>query len=162
MNYTKTTFILTSIFGLISIFQSKSFASNDSLLAPKVKICSLKSQDADRLKCFDSIAQTLEQVTLETQDKPDAMAESLGGSKFDKVKRKPKSSGGQVSSCKKSYDGKWFFIFDNGQVWKQIKAARANERYRDCDFSASIYKDGFGYKMKIKSLSKEFRVKRHR
>ena len=66
---------------------------------------------------------------------------------------------GVVTSCRQGHYGDWYFVFDNGQVWKEVN--RRNRRFKECDFDVTIAKDSFGYKMRIESLDKTIRVKRH-
>lgn len=97
----------------------------------------------------------------EAQDQIKEMDDSMGGGEFaDKAGVKPKQSRGQVTSCKKSADRRWFFIFDNGQVWKQVDNRR--RRFRDCNFSVLISEDAFGYKMQIDGGDSTIRINRIR
>ena len=70
-----------------------------------------------------------------------------------------KSYRGHVRSCGQLSDDRWYFVFDNEQLWKQSGAGRY--RFRECDFDVTITKDFFGYKMKIDG-GKTLRVKRER
>jgi len=47
-----------------------------------------------------------------------------------------------------------------GQVWKQKNEPR--QRYKECDFSVTITKDVFGYKMQIDGEGKQIRIGRIR
>ena len=67
---------------------------------------------------------------------------------------------GRVVECKKDSANKYYFYFDNGQVWKQ----RANARIPPgkCDFNVTITEDTFGYKMQIEGETKKIRIGRVR
>ena len=67
---------------------------------------------------------------------------------------------GLITSCNEGRDGKWYFYFDNGQVWKQVNALKLH--YKECNFTATITRDGFGYKMQIDSKKRKIRVSRKR
>lgn len=76
----------------------------------------------------------------------------LGGKNFNNTSdgnegRRELSAKGKVTSCKKAINGKWFFIFDNGPVWKHVGSSRRN--YRECNFLATIERDGIGFKMTV-------------
>lgn len=165
MKNTKKKYRVTALIGLSAVLL---LASNvgasplkSSSLEGKLQTCSLETTDSHRLACFDSLAQAIGVSNTENNNKIGALPEGLGGGKFDKSKVKSEGSRGQVSSCKKSHDGRWFFIFEEGQIWKQSNKDRRRYNYKDCNFSALIRKDGFGYIMYIEELSKEVRVKRH-
>jgi len=88
------------------------------------------------------------------------LPKNLGGGKFDVREKTQVQSVGAVKSCQKSQDGRWFYIFEDGQVWKQVD--RVKRRYKDCKFNVTITKDGFGYKMQIADQSSTIRIRRHR
>ena len=84
--------------------------------------------------------------------------EQLSGK--SRPEREPDSFRGKVVECKQDASKKWYFYFDNGQVWKQRANARLSNR--DCDFEVTITKDSFGYKMQIVGEGKKIRVGRIR
>jgi len=89
------------------------------------------------------------------------MPDSLGGGIYaDKAGVKPETNRGHVTSCKKSSDRKWFYIFENGQVWKQVDSRK--RRHKECDFWATIVKDSFGFKMIIDGQEGKIRIDRRR
>jgi hypothetical protein len=51
----------------------------------------------------------------------------------------------RVTRCEKDARKKYYFVFENEQVWKQVSDKRLT--YRECDFEVTITKDFFGYKM---------------
>ena len=66
----------------------------------------------------------------------------------------------RVTDCRKDVSGKYFFVFENGQVWKQRDSSRLH--FRDCAFEVTISKDFFGYKMQIEGDDRETRIGRVR
>ena len=67
---------------------------------------------------------------------------------------------GMMRSCKKGHFGEWYFVLDNGEVWREIK--KRNRRFDNCKLEVTITRDTFGYKMRIESLDKTIRVRRRR
>lgn len=158
--------LIFSVAGLI-LFQSISSAANDNTsyesLASELKACVLTEEDAARLKCFDSLANKFSEPEeiVKKKEKAQALPENLGGRKFEESPDAEEGSRGLVTSCQKSYDGKWFFIFENGQVWKQVD--RVKRRYKGCNFNVTINKDGFGYKLRVDGdENRSIRIKRHK
>lgn len=148
---------------IFTTFQSLPvFAKSAENLLAQLTDCTMLSQDNARLQCFDDLAQAFSQVDVNEVEQPEALPENLGGGKFDKSVKKPDISRGRLASCKKSHDGRWFFIFENGQVWKQVNHSRRRNNFKNCDFSVAIKEDGFGYKMHIEELAKVVRVKRQK
>lgn len=68
-----------------------------------------------------------------------------------------KSYRGHVRSCGQMSDNRWYFVFGNGQVWKQSN--KGSYRFKKCDFDVTITSDFFGYKMRIDG-GKSLRVRR--
>jgi len=126
----------------------------------EINACALKTQDDERLACFDAVTKSFSAKNNVENPKPYSLPETLGGRKFDDSKEIDQGSRGLVKSCKKSYDGRWFFIFDNGQVWKQVD--RSKRRFKECNFRVTIKKDSFGYKMFMNDGATKIRIKRHK
>ena len=66
----------------------------------------------------------------------------------------------RVVRCEESFDGRFFFHLDNGEVWKQVKADRKS--YKDCDFPITVTRDWFGYKMSTEDSKRPIRISRIR
>jgi len=64
----------------------------------------------------------------------------------------------RVTSCEKDSRNKYYFAFDNGQVWKQSSDKKL--RYRECNFEVTISKDFFGYKMQPDGSKSRIRIVR--
>ena len=162
---------------LITVFTSSGIAQSvDSV--EELKACA-KTTDRDaRFACFDNLGERVlreesadkkptrekaaqpEAVTAtatNAQPQPDALGKSTFGD--DQASASIQYSG-LITSCKKGHYGYWYFIFDNGQVWK--KANKRKLRFKECNFNATITKDVFGYKMQIDGVEKTIRVRRNR
>lgn len=64
----------------------------------------------------------------------------------------------KVTRCEKDARKKYYFVFDNGQVWKQSSDKRLT--YRECAFEVTITKDFFGYKMQPDGEKGRIRIAR--
>lgn len=124
----------------------------------ELKSCARIGEPEERYACYDDLGRRL----LEDEaPKTPALPDEIGGAAFEERSGAPhKEDRGLVTSCKKGGDGRWYFYFDNGQVWKESNTGR--HRFRNCEFIASVYRDGFGYKMRIEENDKNIRVSRIR
>jgi hypothetical protein len=152
--------IVTSL-SVSSLVLAREITQLNGSLSSTINSCSSIQKDDKRLRCYDSLS-----AEIEKQGAADPVLEQLpediGGGKFDTSQREEDSSRGLVVSCKKSLDKKWFFIFDNGQVWKQVNADNRRYNYKGCNFYVTVKKDGFGYKMQIDGKGREIRIKRNK
>ncbi len=154
---------------------------DDSDLAAKINQCAALTDNISRLSCYDALSgvqpavaskpePTQETVTdqaaasepaQKAPTTPEQLPESIGGGAFSEAAGKQqKSYRGHVTACKKSADRRWFYIFENGQVWKQVD--RRRRRHKDCDFYVSMTEDTFGYVMQIEGEDTSIRVDRRR
>ena len=137
-----------------------------------LKACAEMTDRDARLACFDNLGQRVlgeesaqNEPAQEEVAQPEAETRTIAAEAQplpdDLGVTGPKTTeySGRVTSCKKGHYGDWYFIFDNGQVWKEVN--RRNRRFKECDFDVTITKDTFGYRMQIDSLNKSLRVKRH-
>ncbi len=123
-----------------------------------LKVCARLADKDARFACYDELGQ---RVLAEDGKATPSLPDDIGGAEFEKQAHgQIKEDRGQVTSCQKGGDGRWYFYFDNGQVWKEANTGR--NRFRNCDFLASVYRDGFGYKMRIEESGKRIRVTRLR
>lgn len=168
------TFIVTFIFISNVAFGSES-------LETRISKCSSVKDYVKRLNCFDLLSESLlvaketettptkvtkttesKQVSIVNnqesieQTKSEKIPTDLGGSAFTE-NGEPKGYQGNVISCKASQDNKWFYYFENGQIWKQADNRRI--RHKECNFPATIRKDGFGYMM-LFGNNKKVRISR--
>ena len=125
----------------------------------------IADQDA-RLACYDEAAgrdDAKESTEAAERSEPLPLTQDVGEEQLDakiRPEREPTRFEGRVIDCKQDASKKWYFYFDNGQVWKQRANARLTNR--DCDFAATITKDSFGYRMQIEGETKKIRVGRIR
>jgi hypothetical protein len=88
------------------------------------------------------------------------LPDEIGGGGFEEKKEgKAGLARGHVTSCRQASDGRWFFTFDSGQIWKQSSAG--HYRFKDCEFDVTITKDMFSYKMAIDG-GRKLRVRRQK
>lgn len=92
---------------------------------------------------------------------PQALPDDIGGGKFsDGSDRNLESYTGVLTRCQRASDRKWFYVFDNGQIWKQVD--RRKLRHKNCSGTVTIVKDGFGYKMTMDSIKGRIRIRRYK
>ncbi len=65
-----------------------------------------------------------------------------------------------VVRCDKANNRKWYFHFDNGQVWQYIGARPL--RYRTCNTPATLNEDALGFALQMEGDTSKLRVKRVR
>ena len=88
-----------------------------------------------------------------------SLPDNLGGTSFERGSEEGAfKHRGLVTSCQIGADGRWFFFFENGQIWKQSN--RSRQRFKECHFFVTITRDGFGYKMQIDGKTSKIRVAR--
>lgn len=132
--------------------------------------------DADeRLACYDaavgrgsvprSAPEVAEQETTSAESSTASapLTQQVGEEQLDpglRAEREPESFRGRVTKCQQDANNKWYFYFDNGQVWKQRSGNRV--RFRECDFGVTITKDSFGYRMQVDGEAKKIRIGRIR
>lgn len=128
-----------------------------------IRACAAVTDADARLACFDELAERMQRGELTVDPAPAVAAEEpeeaslpeyLGGAEFEEqsdsfIARHQ----GMVTECQQGRDGRWYFIFNNGQVWRQSNLER--RRLKECNFLAKISRDGFGYKMAIEVQGKQ-------
>jgi len=175
--------VQTVIFILLCVFSGSSMAID---LLEMVKDCARKEDSSARFSCYEKLGEEVlkhEDSTLSSdhaQNKGEGGApvttavdegeaaqtlpDELGGQAFipeaKKRNNKAEPSRGLVTSCKQAVDKRWFYIFENGQVWKQVDSKR--RRHKQCNFYVNVVKDRFGYKMQIDKGNEYIRIKRKR
>jgi hypothetical protein len=65
-----------------------------------------------------------------------------------------------VVRCGQSNNRKWYFYFDNGQVWQYLGARVL--RYRGCNTPGVLIEDGMGFALQMEADEAKLRVKRVR
>ena len=134
--------------------------------------CSSIDDDAARLACYDKLGsrQAPPVAAKESSLEPPAegpnaevpveeaytsLTDETGAGMLGKEDVRIRA---KVTACRKNSLGKYFFYFENGQVWKQKDDDRL--RYKECDFSVMITKDFFGYKMQVDGAKNRTRISR--
>ena len=131
-------------------------AAGDTVLAQCVSI-----DDADRrLACYDEAAGRVSGAD-EGAEGPEPItqdygAEQLSNDNPDRKVEKPVLV--KVTSCRRDDRRRYYFYLENGQVWRQNDDDRL--RFKDCNFNATIVRDGFGYKLQVEGQKRRTRVKR--
>jgi hypothetical protein len=181
---TKVSLIFAISIGSFTL-SNPAYADTSSNLAAKVRKCALIQDNTERFTCYDLLGESLLKspepisrvddinpnpsntpvtTNTKTDDAPEEpiqkLSDTIGGGKFDTSEKKVVTSRGKVTSCKKTSDSRWFFFFENGQVWKQTD--RRQRFFKDCDFYVNMTEDGFGYKMLIEGKKSKIRVRRVR
>ena len=130
--------------------------------------CGLINLTSARLACYDQLSgrqnlaadKTIKSAVLP----PDELGSESLSSRYKK-RAEPEAVNVRVIKCSKSgsknsNNAKYIFHLKGGQVWKQISSKRLS--FKECNFSASIRKDFFGYKMQLEDSNKKFRISRIR
>jgi len=128
-----------------------------------IRACAAVTDADARLACFDELAERVQHEELAVDPAPAVAAEEpeeaslpeyLGGADFEEQSDDfVTHHQGTVTGCQQGRDGRWYFIFSNGQVWRQSNVER--RRFKECNFLATISRDGFGYKMAIEVQGKQ-------
>jgi hypothetical protein len=159
------------ILGTLALTASVEVHAQDS--SDMARCAELENADA-RLACYDEIiggsisrpnpeAAEKEPTGTAPRSEPVPLTQDVGEEQLDGKNRpesEPEIVQGRVTECKKDASNKLYFLFDNGQVWKQRSNARLPGG--ECDFSVTITKDAFGYKMQIDGEGKKIRIGRIR
>ncbi len=157
--------------GLLLIFVSTASAQGDAAFRESLADCASLADDAQRLLCYDGLAQVM---SLRSDDNDAAApapaldtAEAKGPAPItDDVGRVPEEDdlpqyAVRVTGCRETARGQQLFFFlENGQVWKQSDYRRL--RVKDCDLDGVIVKGGFGYRLELPELDRSVRVSRVR
>ncbi len=98
------------------------------------------------------------ETTATASDAP-SLPDNLGGTFYEKQSKAGRTAyRGQVTSCRKGPDKRWYFYFASGQVWRESNTSQ--RRFSDCRFIVTITRDGLGYKMQIDGKKSKIRVAR--
>ena len=127
--------------------------------------CALLEDPQARLECYDAVSQRQPAAETpaaapdpEVSTEPEQLSDAVGEEQLESKEVKEGPVQGKLTECRKGPTGKWYFYFDNGQIWQQKDSDRLN--LRDCNFEVRISKDFFGYKMEIPGSSNKVRIGR--
>ena len=139
-------------------------AADDSI-RDDLKRCSSIEDAAARLVCYDGISgrQAPSQAAATSPiDPPHDKSLDEPGSESVRRDNDEKDETlairATVTKCRQDANDKYYFYFDNGEVWKQSDGKRV--RLRDCSFDVTITKDFFGHKMRPDGEKWRIRVAR--
>lgn len=160
-------------FGLVLLCVTAPLQADDTI-ADGIQRCAAIAAPMDRLACFDTLAGVPESAPVAVPDVAESPADIASEPAPDTVaapttepaapaaktldeldaETSPRESRdkdenllvrARVTRCEKDARKKYYFVFENGQVWKQVSERRL--RYKECEFDVTITKDFFGYKM---------------
>jgi len=163
-----------------------SFAAISNAESPdpidELKACAKTTNPDERIACFEALGKRMleaEAATTAMKAQPVQMApiaaeaavaaqastpelkDDLGGERFAKETDPANAQNqGLITSCKYGRDDRWYFYFDNGQIWQQSNFGRLS--FDECNFIATINKGLLGYKMKIDGRDAKIRVTRRK
>jgi hypothetical protein len=171
MNALPARLVLVFILGLT--FGPVPFAQSSDPLA-QLKVCANTTDRDSRIACLEELAIQVRDAqagaikATPTQHEPDvadlgppALKDDLGGERFaNKPDLEDAQDRGLITACTQGTDKKWYFYFENGQIWKQVSDRRL--RFDECRFVATITKDMFGYKMLIEGHKRKIRISRRK
>lgn len=169
----------TAIFVLlITVYTSSGFAQSVDPI-DELKACARITDREARYACFDTLGeQVLREESGDDTPTEEEVTQSESAASATVANAQPRPAkpdvatlgeiqeskrieySGKITSCKQGVYGNWYFIFDNGQTWKEVN--KRNRRFKECNFDVTITKDTFGYKMRIEALEKTLRVRRHK
>ena len=134
--------------------------------------CNEIAEDRMRLDCYDKISRSITSDAAElVSHEPDRQPDINDGPDYvpltDNVglpshRRQDASEGPEIRArvvrCRLGGTGKYIFYFENGQVWQQTGTTR--QEFEECDFSVTIARDAFGYRMLPDGQSRKIRITR--
>jgi hypothetical protein len=161
-------------------------AQNDGAAAEGVERCRTIADTVERLACYDNIGKrkaatapvpevqesstpdpvTMEERPQDPEQPPEVASEDSAYGELKDDVGLPKSADEykpipvNVVRCGQASDYKWYFYFDNGQVWQYLGARTL--RYRSCDTPGTLVEDGMGFALKMDGDKAKLRVKRVR
>ena len=161
---------LLFIIGTMALTASAEVHAQDS--SDMGRCAELENADA-RLTCYDEAIgrnsssrpdpEPAPEPAPEPVPEPVPLTQDVGEEQLDSYDKSESESTiieGRVTECRKDANNKYYFVFDNGQVWKQRSNARVPAG--QCDFRVTITRDTFGYRMQIDGEGKKIRIGRVR
>lgn len=158
-------------FGALAVMLNASASAQDTA---DVESCANLEDPQARLACYDAASQGLQEAKpasppagaapagepLASPAVEDSTPPSAGSSEEQPGTEDQKEEPLRLllTDCQKGPTNKWYFHFDNGQVWKQ----KDNDRFsmKDCNGEVAISKDFFGYKIEFQTTENKIRAAR--
>jgi hypothetical protein len=148
----------------------------------ELKACAKTTNPDQRIACYEALGKRIleadapatatkaqpvqtapiaaEAAVAEQASAPE-LKDDLGGERFaTETDPADAQNQGLITSCRYGRDDRWYFYFENGQVWQQSNFGRLI--FDECNFIATINKELFGYKMKIDGRDGKIRVTRRK
>lgn len=154
-------------------------ARADDGIANKLHGCSSIEDATARLACYDGLGDRQEPlpvapgVPVDSPAEPPPVEPAAVDQTADKSLDDPGSKSASndsdekfetvkiravVTRCRQDDYKKYYFYFEDGQVWKQTDRKRV--KFKDCNFDVTITKDFFGYKMQQDGEDRRIRIRR--
>lgn len=150
-------------------------ARADESISDGLQRCRLIEGASARLACYDGLGRgqtpapiaasasadpsSVEQSAVEqpgNKSLADPGTETVRGDTGDKYETVTIRA--TVTKCRQGENKKYYFYFENGQVWKQSDRKRV--KFKDCNFNVTITKDFFGSKMQQDGEDRRIRITR--
>ena len=153
--------LMAFVMATVAIVTPISAVADESAL----KRCTSIEDSEARLDCYDAVASSVSTTKVsvgETKSHEDRPAEAEERSEPPRPQtvraysETEETFTAEVTRCDKGQDGRYYFFFSSGQVWKQVKAG--SKRYKDCSFTVTVTRDFFGYKMQRDSEERPVRI----
>ena len=152
-------------------------AQSDSVLMQQLRQCREYSDVQKRVTCYDRIGEPASvavtpSVPANTQTAATEVAAADVPQEVERVSQDPEPTDdfglpkseddlntihATVVRCGEANNHRFYFYFDNGQVWKYLGGKKL--RYRTCKFPATLTEDSFGFALRIDGKS-SLRVRR--
>ena len=92
-----------------------------------------------------------------------ALPNHIGGAKFSEQDGiETPTYRAFVKSCQQGVDKRWFYILENGQIWKQVDRRKIRHKQKKCGFHATISKGRFGFQLQVDGEERRISVNRFR
>lgn len=120
----------------------------------QLEACARLEDPQARLNCYDEASR---RPQTPTPSSPPATANDDEQSRLDDDKEgEPLRL--TLTDCREGPTGKWYFYFEDGQVWQQ----KDNDRFsmKHCNGVVTIRKDFFGYKLEFSGTENKIRAGR--
>ncbi|MDH3336378.1 MAG: hypothetical protein OER22_05305 [Gammaproteobacteria bacterium] len=167
-----------AVAGALLLCSAAVLADNESVPMDELHQCREYPDIEKRLACYDGIGETAPVVAttgiavqVEPQETEAVAAEVSQEVDDDSQYREltddiglPKSEDNYetilttVVRCGVANNRKFYFYFENGQVWQYLGNKKL--RYRNCNAQAKLVEDGIGFKLQLDGESGQPRVKR--